>query len=296
MRRSQRRSPVYLLTGLLLGLGIGLLVALVILPTRYTDTTPDSLAPEYKNAYRVLIARAFQADGDIGRAWARLVLLRDANPRDALTEQARLLAMDASGLPDARALAQLASALGQPQLAAAQTAAPITPTTPAGSPQPTLDQTQAVRSPTPLPTSTPVLSPTPTRTPTVTPTPRSSPTPTATLGAPYQLEDSQPACDLSAANWDTLSLLEVSVLDADGNPVPGVRVIVSWDGGQDMFYTGLYPQISLGYADFNMLPDVIYSVQVSEGGEVATGISAPNCTDDNNVPYWGRWRVTFQQP
>lgn len=296
MKRRERRSPAYLLTGLLIGLGIGLLVSLLILPTRYTDTTPDSLAPQYKDAYRILIARAYLADNDLGRAWARLSLLRDASPRDVLNEQARLLAMDSTTLPDARALARLAAALGQPQPAMQTLLPQATPSLPVGSPQPTLDQTQAVRSPTPLPTATPLLSPTPTRTPTVTPTPRSSPTPTATLGTPFQLKDSQPACDLNAPNWDTLSLIEINVLDAAGNPVPGVRVIVSWEGGQDLFYTGLYPEIGPGYADFTMQPDTTYSVQVGEGGEVATDISAPNCADANNVPYWGRWRVTFQQP
>lgn len=295
MSRHQRPNPLYLLTGLLIGLGLGLLFALVIMPVQYTDTAPDSLAPEYKDAYRALIAQAFAADGDVGRAWARLVLLGDANPREVLAAQAQSLAVDPARLPQARALAQLSVALGQPQALATRPAeAGPTATLAAGvTPQPTLDPNLAVRSPTPL---TPTLTPTATFTPTITPTPRSSPTPTATLGAPYQLLERKSACDQFADYWDTLSLIEVTVLDAAGTPVPGVRVLVSWEGGQDVFYTGLFPEYGPGYADFEMTPNTAYSVQVGEGGEVAANLVAPACQDSNDVPYWGRWRLTFQQP
>lgn len=297
MRRRERSSPVYLFTGLLIGAALGLLFALVVMPVRYVDTSPDTLSREYKDAYRVLIARAYTANGDIGRAWARLVLLQDANPREALSSQARDLAADPQQMPAARALAQLAAALGQPQAVMQTQPAAQAPTLANGSPQPTLDQTQAVRSPTPKPSATPIFTPTITLTPTATATPRSSHTPTATLGAPYQIQQRESVCDQSAANWDTLALIEVTVLDASGTPVPGVRVMVTWGNErQDIFYTGLYPEISPGYADFAMQPNITYHVQVGDGGEVASGLIAPACKDNNDVPYWGRWRLTFQQP
>ncbi|NPA30376.1 MAG: hypothetical protein GXO37_00065, partial [Chloroflexi bacterium] len=58
--RPPRRGHGYLLTGLLLGFGLGLFIAWVLAPVRYTDTAPDRLRADFKDAYRTLIALAYQ--------------------------------------------------------------------------------------------------------------------------------------------------------------------------------------------------------------------------------------------
>lgn len=288
-QQQERRGGLFLFTGVLLGLIIGLVIALVWMPLRYVDARPDQLSAADKDRYRALIAQAYLANGDMGRAWARLTLLGDANPREALSDQARRLAAQGGNLEAARALAQLSAALGKP-MALQPTETPSAPGPGQTANLPTLDPALAVRSPTPVPTATITLTPRPTS------TPRATPTLAPTLGAPFLLVDRQSVCDETAPGWDTLALIQVETLDGAGNPAPNIRVIVSWADGSDTFYTGLYPEISLGYADFEMTPGVSYSVQVGDGGEVATNLQAPECTDRNGVPYWGRWKLTFRQP
>ncbi len=46
--------------------------------------------------------------------------------------------------------------------------------------------------------------------------------------------------------------MRVFVSDASGKGVPGVKIIVTWTDGSDTFFTGMYPEINPGYADFRM--------------------------------------------
>lgn len=107
----QQRGQWYLLTGLLLGIGLGLVIAWVFFPGEYQNFKPTSLRQEEKDEYRLLVASSFVANGDLVRAKARLELLGDPNPYESISEQASRIA--ASGLyPDqARALQLLAAAL-----------------------------------------------------------------------------------------------------------------------------------------------------------------------------------------
>src|SRR5512146_689064 len=112
-RREDNRGPWYLLTGLVLGLAIGLLISWVLAPTKYVDTAPFSLRSDYKDGYRSLIAAAYQSDGDLGRARSRLDLLQDGDPLQALVAQAQRSVAAGQPADDSRALAILAAALGQ---------------------------------------------------------------------------------------------------------------------------------------------------------------------------------------
>jgi hypothetical protein len=109
----EKKGQWYLLTGILIGFLAGLAVAWIIQPVEYTDTSPASLRPTYKDHYRVLIATAYIASGDLVRAKARLKLLGDENPPQALTEQAQRKLAEGSSPEEARALGLLASAMGQ---------------------------------------------------------------------------------------------------------------------------------------------------------------------------------------
>lgn len=69
-----------------------------------------------------------------------------------------------------------------------------------------------------------------------------------------------------------------------------------WEEGEDHFYSGLKPDIDIGYADFVMIPEISYSLQVGNGGQLISGLVAPACTDTNSDPYWGSVRLIFSHP
>lgn len=277
--RSTRQPPWFLLTGLVLGLGIGLLISIVLFPARYTDTAPASLAEQYKDSYRWLIARAYQANGDLIRAGQRLALLGDDNPQLALAAQAQRMLAAGESVEDARVLADLAAALATASLQTAQATA-VSPADAKSGQEP---ETQAISPP-------PVATPQPTRTPMPTFTPRSNPSPLPTLGAPFVLDTRQEVCDPSLHE----GLLQVVLKDAQGQPAAGVQIVIAWDGGLDTFYTGLKPSVGPGYADFVMAAGVEYSLRVGGSSETIKGLAAPQCSGDAGN-YLGGLRLEFSQ-
>jgi hypothetical protein len=288
----------YLLTGLLIGLGLGLIYAWLIEPVEYIDTAPHSLSPAIKERYRGLISLAYQSDGDIGRARQRLALLQDTDAQDVLSAQAQQEVANHGSPQESQALALLAEDISQAGQTDQATPAPSSSQaaggpTQAGKPTAkskpqktaTIEPGQSVRSPTPRPTKT--------DTPQATFTPRVTALAQTTLGPPFALKDKQKVCDASLPN----ALLQVEVEDGSGQPVAGVRLDVTWNGGEDFFYTGLYPRITNGYADYSMTPGVTYSLRAGEGGQTVSGLSAPtDCKNSDGTAYTGGWMLTFTQP
>jgi hypothetical protein len=340
---NENRGSWYLLTGVLIGLAIGVVYAWLFRPVQYVNTSPASLQIEDKDKYRALIALAYEADGDLVRAKARLALLKDADVFTSLSEQAQRWLAEGSAPEEARALGLLSVALGQSAgpaggtaarnltpaaneptqamqtlmvelgmlpsatitetLEAPETSLPASETLPAAaSPsttsEPLTTAEQLTESPqvefspspqaSPRPSSTP--RPSPTQAPTFTPLPTR--TATATPGAPFVLKDRAKVCSQSLPE----PLLQVEALDAAGQPVPGVEVIVNWDGGEEHFYTGLKPEVDLGYADFTMQESVVYNLRLAEGGQPVTGLTAAECEQPGSGRTWGAWLLTFEQP
>lgn len=106
----QKRSAWYLLTGLIIGLMIGLFYTWLINPIVYQDIDPASLNEADKDAYRLTIAQVYAITGNLSRASQRLALLADENPVFKLGLQAQR-ELGAGNDVKARALALLASAL-----------------------------------------------------------------------------------------------------------------------------------------------------------------------------------------
>jgi hypothetical protein len=90
--------------------------------------------------------------------------------------------------------------------------------------------------------------------------------------------------------------MQFLLLDSRRKQVPGAEIIVTWDQGEDRFFTGLKPELGDGYADFIMEADTVYNVRVVTGGAFVPDIVAPSCTDPNGAPYLGGILLTFQQP
>jgi hypothetical protein len=123
-------SPLYLLTGLILGVILGLAYAWVINPVIYERTLPSSLGDADKDVYRGMIAQVYEATGDFQRASLRLALLEDPDPVYALGAQAQR-ALAKGDESEAHALALLASAFQSRQTAQdASTTTPLPTLTP----------------------------------------------------------------------------------------------------------------------------------------------------------------------
>jgi hypothetical protein len=316
---NDERGSWYLLTGIILGIGLGLLYSWVISPAEYVDTPPWSLRDDFKDQYRTVIAASYAATGNLQRAKARLELLKDEDSSLALVVQAQRYLADGSDYDDAQSLAVLASALGQaptplptqpentptevqtftPEVSDSPTPSPSqTPTntpmllvTDPLTPTQTISATQ-VGTPGFTPTPTISRTPSPTLPPTKTNTPTPSRTPTATLAPPFVLDNQINVCNPMIGEPQ----IQIFVSNAAGVGIPGVEIIVIWEGGEDHFYSGLKPDIDPGYADFVMIPEVIYSLQVGNGGQQIDGLVAPPCTDVNGDPYLGSIRLIFSHP
>ena len=288
--REERRGHWYMLTGALIGLAAGLLISLVLSPLSYTDSDPSALREVSKHEMRQLIALAYQADGNIPRAQARLSLMQDADPNRELAAQAQRILGEGGSPDEARALAALAAVLSGAAQPEPGSQAETEPTTaaPEGE-QPTAPPSEGETPPAvgteiageAVQTATP---PRPTSTPRPTFTPRPTSTPPRVLDAPFSLTNQVQICDGSLP----AGRLAVQVSGRDGQPLAGVPVQVTWGEGQSStFYTGLAPEISAGYADFQMQPGVTYTLKVGEASEAVTDLGVPSCG--------GGWRVEFQE-
>jgi len=273
---NEDRGNWFLLTGIIIGLAFGLLYSLWLNPVTYVDAAPGSLSPANQDHYRLMAALAYRANGDLGRAQARLQIFDDDNPAYTLGAQAQRMLAE-GGDPDmARALAQLAADYNNPL---PEVVLPPTPTLEATPTPPEVAMLEE--------TATPEVTPTPVMTFTPRATLRSLPT----LAAPFDLRQREIVCDPAI----TESLLQIEAVDGDGAPLAGVQVQITWSDGEDLFYTGLYPRVSPGYADFKMEPAIVYSLRVGEAGETVTGLYASPCEDGEGSSYWGGWLLRFGQ-
>lgn len=276
---NEQRGSLYLLTGLILGLGIGLVYSLVIQPVQYTDLSPALLSPADKDQYRALIAVAYLANRDLVRARARLALLKDEDTYGALAAQAQRWLAEGKPAEEARALGLLAADLAQAQ---ATLLAPTVATSPSLTLTPASTAISSPSSATTLP---------PTETSSAPSATLATPQPTSPTQKPFLLRKRESICDPALGK----GLIIVYVWDAEGNELPGVEIVVNWEGGENRFFTGLKPELGLGYADFAMQEGVTYSVRIASGGEPVFNLTAPTCTAANGETFLGVWILEFLQ-
>ena len=291
-----KRIPWDILITLLLGLGIGISYAWLISPRGLTDTEPSTLRSDFKDQFRSTIAASYAATGNLPRAQARLELLGEDNQKESLNAQAQRDI--ASGqFPQADQLAALAVALESgtgitPQnTLTLESFEPVTaePANTASIPQPDIPigitetpetgiiETQSISTPQPNPN---------------TATPRPTRTALPTQGAPFQLTALDTVCDPNLPD----NLLQVFVYDSNRRQMAGIKIVVTWDSGENEFFTGLKPELGNGYADFQMDPGSSYSLQLALGSEIATDLKPPTCQASNGESFNGGYKLTFQQP
>ncbi len=274
------------LIALILGFGLGLAYAWAISPVKYVDAEPLVLRDDFKDHFRAAISAAYASNNDLDRARARLSLLGDLEPVQALTAQAQRMLAAGESFDTVQQVAMLASALQGG--VAANLSTEIT----TNSPEPP-EITRAVPTFTSVETQPTIeVEPTGTPIPRLTATLKPTRTPTPTLGAPYQLVGQDTVCEPELAE----GLLQVVVTNRTRKQIPGAEIIITWSDGEEHIFTGLKPELGNGYADYQMAPDVTYSVRMADGGTPAVGITAPPCTATDDNTYLGGVQISFQQP
>lgn len=299
-----RRIPWSSLFALLSGLGLGLVYSWNISPARVTDAQPSVLRADFKDHYRSAIAAAYGATGDLARAQARLSLLGDSDSIEALNAQAqRMLAINTSGesFDEADQVVTLASALNQNavNIPTAITTAPSAANTP--EPVDTAIVVVTINAATStFPASTSEVPAEPTETPltietqttSIAATPRPTRTFIPTAGAPFTLTGQESVCDPNLPD----GLLQVLVFNSNRRQMPGIEILITWEGGAENFFTGLKPELGNGYADYIMSPDLIYTLQLRSGSDIASGLSLPTCQTTGGETFSGGIKLTFQEP
>jgi hypothetical protein len=94
----------------------------------------------------------------------------------------------------------------------------------------------------------------------------------------------------------------VLVRTSDGKGVPGVEILIQWDGGGARFVTGMKPELSAGYADYEIEPGKTYQIALGDGRTVVTNLAAPTCpaatAASGGTPgasFAGSWRLVFER-
>ncbi len=295
MRFDLRNNTLHIILALLLGLGLGLIYAWVISPVTYVDASPSILRVDFKDQYRSVIAASYASASNLPRASERLKLLGDIDPVGELSAQAQRMLAAGEPFEEVRPLAQLATDLQQGFASAPITSVPVvevldTPVLETPFIEPTIIATETFvfDEPTLSFEQTLVIP----QQPLTTSTPRPTSRPNPAAGEPFTLVGQDTVCDPSLKE----GLLQVILMDSRRRQVAGIKIIVTWNQGEDNFFSGLKPELGNGYADFIMQADTIYSVRVVEGGSFVPNITAPTCTDPNGAPTIGGLLLTFQQP
>ncbi|NLE76963.1 MAG: hypothetical protein GX605_09455 [Chloroflexi bacterium] len=273
-----RRALVWV-SLLSLGLGLGLAAALYLAwevwPGELALSAPQDLAPAQREGYLILIAEAFDHDGDLDLARERLAHL--ARPGEhaadlvvALTQAYLKAGQDQRTL---RQLVRLSHALGASttEMLVHLPAEPPTPT----------------RTPTPPPTAAAEMTAT-----AQAAWATSTPTPTPSLT--YQLVERRRECRPEEAPGQ----IQVIVRREDGKGLPGIRLRVDWAEGGGAIFTGFQPERGEGFADAVMEHPGDYRVVVLQdgGGDVVSDLYSDALTA--GCPAGSRsvtWQVVFQQ-
>ncbi|MGB2956552.1 MAG: hypothetical protein WBB64_11370 [Anaerolineales bacterium] len=273
----QNRGNWYILTGLILGLILGIVYSWVISPVSQVDTHPSLLRTDYKDIYRLLISRAYQANNNLPRAEARLNLIGDDESALALAAQAQRFLAEGGDHEMAVILANLSAALQSSE------EAKNPPVPPAGTAAATTlsenTEENGENDPDSPATSTQL--------------PVSSQTPLPTESLPFILQDSSPICDPTLGE----SLIQIVATNSSGDGIPGVAIQISLGTDpKEMFYTGLKPELGLGYADFSAEPGLTYQVEIPDSGLIISGIEVPTCQNESDESYWGSWEIYITHP
>ena len=290
--RSKYRRPRYPFSfwgvgiGLILGIVGGLIYAWVVNPRVEFNTEPWQLNEADRGNYIAGITLQYSYDSDLTKAINRLVVLRlTGDPIQAVADTACKLASssyvdNSSGQRAVRSMMTFYQLQGRKGCADTLLA-----TTDISTPNAIIEA------------ATPTLRPPATK----TPTPPAPDQPTPTQFQPVIIPTIQPQADFTLVDVRTYcskelsGLIEVRVQDYNGDPIPGANITVKWDSGQSTFVTGLKPERSADYADYQMDAGKSYTVQVTGRSDPSQALVAGSCSDpDTGAQAIISYRTTFR--
>lgn len=143
-----------------------------------------------------------------------------------------------------------------------------------------------------VPTPTATLPPPPSKTPLpseATITPDFVVVPTTVPQRRFQGRIASTFCDTELSG-----IVEVFVQAVGGAAIPGQRIRVRWDGGEDSFFSGLKPERGPAYADFRMQEGLAYTIDMpGQSDPITTPLLAEACFTEGGQQALRSYRVVF---
>ena len=278
-----------LISGLVIGLLLGLVFTWVIQPVEYFDTYPPLMGAPYRRAWIEMTAQAYGVEGHWERTQVRLADLPREEIRRVVADELERAIAEGASLTYLQRISELAQAYGVSSPATQLFGEGVALDTP--TPRPT------------VPTETPTV--TPSATATATPTPTFTPTPTMQPTSVYSPSIRVVSQTLTCTIKPQISVsIEISAtLDEEGEDEPvwtgdAMREVwLIWEGGADRAITGFRPEQGVGYADFVVEPGRVYNLYVDSptGVPVRTLQSEP-CTPNQGEGWTSRWLLIREFP
>lgn len=291
-----KQGYYYLVSGLVFGIILGLIFSLGFAPLRYTDADVAMLDESSKKEYRILVAMTYIAEHDLGRAKERLHLLGGDNDMIDLQTQAAQMKGESGLTVEWQAMEQLLFDLSNGSIGN-----PVD-VEPEGEEETETDEEEGILLPDATPTMAVAMaeeeqsfpaeveeSLESTAVPKETIPPKPTSTTAAAINKPFQLEERLIFCDQTQPQ-----LLQVMVVDEESISLLGVPIHISWAGGSETFFTGLYGEVDDGYADFEMQEGVAYRIQVGKSDTFVDNLSPTECQSDDGSLFLGGWWLAFR--
>jgi len=274
----------------MIGFGVGLAIALTL---AWDTITPAqilgsiaSLRLQDKERYIVLVSMSYALNSDLDAAQRRLGLLNDRDIQLTLGSLAERYTNELRPVAQRSSLAKLAIALGADSVTLRVYVNTTTPTQrPFADAAPQLAAVPGISPQASVPAR--LLNPTPIQT--------TRPTPTPTQLDFRLFERIRLTCQQETGPKPHIAIF---IQDAAGKGLPGVRLRIQWNDGEDTFFTGLR-SADPGYAEYEIQAGKSYSVSVVDGtSQTALGLNADAldsiCPNDGKE-HFRAWRVIFRR-
>ncbi len=112
MSKQTRQWLLWAVVGVAVGLAIGFAIGWWRWPAQYTNTAPSVLRQDYYDDYVMMIATAYEVEGNLEQAQERLISLTPEEPVKPVIELVERLIKTGSDPVEITRLARLAQALG----------------------------------------------------------------------------------------------------------------------------------------------------------------------------------------
>lgn len=274
--------------GMVIGILLGLGYAWILAPIEEFDTEPYQLRTSDKNHFVVAIILEYQQGADLGQAVSKLISLKlGEDPIQEVANVACDLAStgyvdSTSGLNALRAMKTFYQLQGRSGCADLLV--------------PDIDVADSQIVEVVVPTQTPTLPPPPSKTPTPdiapsTLTPAIRVVPTVVTQRDFEGRIASTFCDPGIPG-----LIEVFVVQFNGDGIPGEKVRVRWDSGDSVFVTGLKLERGESYADFQMANGVGYTIDMPGLSDpIGTPLVSEPCSTEDGTESIRSYRIVFRQ-